>query len=167
MEEFVGDPEFGGDGIFLDGKLAFIGTTEKHLKEFVVTGHSLPSMLGRNVQDHIRMALEDCCRAVGYSRGPLNFDIKVGPERVVVLEMSARSGGNGIPAVIKRATGVDIEEATVRLALGEAWRMPETGDIGQLRRGTGSLVFGSKGNGILRKLAAPRRCSILFRNSSN
>lgn len=146
VEEFVGDREVGGDGILLDGKLAFLAITEKHLDGFVVTGHSLPSTLAREDQDRIRKALEDCCRAVGYARGPLNFDVKVGPERVVVLEMSARNGGNGIPAVIKRATGVDVEEATIRLALGEAWRPPE----GKGRpRGAASLVFGSRSGGTL------------------
>ena len=128
VEEFVGGTEFGGDGILLDGELAFLAITEKHLDGFVVTGHSLPSTLAREDQDRVRKALEDCCRAVGYARGPLNFDVKVGPERVVVLEMSARNGGNGIPAVIKRATGVDVEEATIRLALGEAWRPPDNQD---------------------------------------
>jgi carbamoylphosphate synthase large subunit len=146
VEEFVGDCEVGGDGILFDGKLAFLAITEKHLDGFVVTGHSLPSTLAREDQDRVRKALEECCRAVGYARGPLNFDVKVGPERVVVLEMSARNGGNGIPAVIMRATRVDVEEATIRLALGEAWRLPEVN--GQLR-GAASLVFGSRSGGTL------------------
>lgn len=146
VEEFVGDREVGGDGILFDGKLAFLAITEKHLDGFVVTGHSLPSTLPREDQDRIRKALEECCRAVGYARGPLNFDVKVGPERVVVLEMSARNGGNGIPAVIKRATGVDVEEATIRHALGEAWQPPEA--KGQLR-GAASLVFGHPRGGTL------------------
>jgi biotin carboxylase len=154
VEEFVGGPEFGGDGILLDGKLAFAAITEKHLEEFVVTGHHFPSTLTCEDQDRVCKALNDCCRAIGYSRGPLNYDVKVEPERVVVLEMSARSGGNGIPAVIKRATGVDVVEATIRLALGEAWRPPETEDEGQRRRGSGSLVFGSRRCGTLRKVGS-------------
>jgi cysteine synthase A len=147
VEEFVGDREVGGDGILLDGKLAFLAITEKHLDGFVLTGHSLPSTLAREDQGRVLKALEECCRAVGYARGPLNFDVKVGPERVVVLEMSARNGGNGIPAVIKRATGVDVEEATIRLALGEAWR--PLADKGQQLRGAASLVFGSRIGGTL------------------
>ena len=148
VEEFVGDPEVGGDGVLLDGRLAFLAITEKHLDGFVVTGHSLPSTLPREDQDRVRKALEECCRAVGYTRGPLNFDVKVGPDRIVVLEMSARNGGNGIPAVIKRATGVDVEEATIRLALGEAWCPAQTQET-ECSRGAASLVFGSRYNGIL------------------
>ena len=71
----------------------------------------------------------------------------------MVLEMSGRTGGNGIPAVIKRATGVDVEEATIRLALGEAWRPPEAED-GAFSRGAGSLVFGSRSGGTLRKVGS-------------
>jgi len=148
VEQFVGDPEVGGDGVLLDGRLAFLAITEKHLDGFVVTGHSLPSTLPREDQDRVRKALEECCRAVGYTRGPLNFDVKVGPDRIVVLEMSARNGGNGIPAVIKRATGVDVEEATIRLALGEAWCPAQTQET-ECSRGAASLVFGSRYNGIL------------------
>ena len=89
VEEFIGGPEFGGDAILLDGELVFAAITEKHLEAFVVTGHCFPSTLAREDQDRVRKTLADCCRAIGYSRGPLNFDVKVEPERVVVLEMSA------------------------------------------------------------------------------
>ena len=152
VEEFVSGPEFGGDAILLDGELVFAAITEKHLEGFVVTGHCFPSALAREDQDRVRKTLADCCRAIGYSRGPLNFDVKIAPERVVVLEMSARNGGNGIPAVIKRATGIDVEEATIRLALGEAWRPPEA--EGRLHRRAGSLVFGSRTGGTLRQVGS-------------
>jgi biotin carboxylase len=152
VEEFVGGTEFGGDGILLDGELVFAAITEKHLDGFVVIGHCFPSALPREDQDRVRGALAECCRAIGYSRGPLNFDVKLAPEGVVVLEMSARNGGNGIPAVIKRATGVDVEEATIRLALGEAWRPPEAD--GRLQRRAGSLVFGSRTGGTLRHVGS-------------
>ena len=154
VEEFVGGTECGGDAILFDGELAFVAITEKHLEGVVVTGHCFPSKLAREDQDRVRMALEDCCQAIGYSRGPLNFDVKIESERVMVLEMSGRTGGNGIPAIIKRATGVDVVEATIRLALGEAWRPPETEDEGRRRRRSGSLVFGSRRGGTLRKVGS-------------
>jgi hypothetical protein len=84
----------------------------------------------------------------------LNFDVKLAPERVVVLEVSARNGGNGIPAVIKRATGTDVEEATIRLALGEEWRAPECGTETAAAGGAASLVFGSRSGGILRRIGS-------------
>ncbi|MGH6824143.1 ATP-grasp domain-containing protein [Methyloceanibacter sp.] len=151
VEEFVSGRECSGDGILIDGELSFARITDKYLNAFAVTGHSVPSTLSDHDQQRVRSAVEDCCKAVGYDRGPLDFDVKVAPDRVVVLEMSPRTGGNGIPAVITRATGVDVEEATIRLALGEAWRPPETGGAGQHRRRAGSLIFGSQSGGTLTK----------------
>ena len=54
MEEFIAGREFGGDAIVMDGKLAFVAITEKHLDQFVVTGHCFPSTLAR--EDQLRVA---------------------------------------------------------------------------------------------------------------
>jgi biotin carboxylase len=150
VEEFVEAKEFGGDGTLSGGQLAFVAITEKHLADFVVTGHSLPSTLSQDDRRRVRLAIEDCCRAVGYCEGPVNFDVKVSPECVIVLEMSARNGGNGIPAVIKRATDVDVEEATIRLAVSDMLQLPESKDP---MRGAASLVFGSRSGGILGQIS--------------
>jgi hypothetical protein len=66
--------------------------------------------------------------------------------------MSARTGGNGIPLVIKRATGVDVENAAIRCALGEPPLVPrkQCGNEEILFRGAGSLVFGSRIGGVLK-----------------
>ena len=151
VEEFVGGTEFGGDGILRDGELVFLAITEKRLQRFVVTGHCLPPALTGEKQDLICKALEECCSAVGYTNGPLNFDIKIAADQVTVLEMSARNGGNGIPAIIKRATGVDVEEATIRLALGEGWHPLPAGDF---MRAAGSLVLGSPIGGMLKRVGS-------------
>ena len=67
--------------------------------------------------------------------------------------MSARNGGNGIPAVIKRATGVDVEEITIRLAIGETCQLPGSETPMQVQRGAASWVFGSRSGGILRAIS--------------
>ena len=97
-------------------------------------------------------SIEATCGALGYRTGPLNFDAIVSPGRVTLLEMSARNGGNGIPAVIERATGVDVEQAAIALALGERPRLPRTIEI---RHGVGSYVFGSLRPGVLVRIATP------------
>ena len=150
VEEFVEGREFGGDGILFGGQLVFVAITEKHLADFVVIGHNLPSTLSQYDRHRVRLAVEDCCRAVGYCEGPVNFDVKVSPECVVVLEMSARNGGNGIPAVIKRATDVDVEEVTIRLAVGDMRQLPESK---QPMHGAASLVFGSQTRGNLGRIS--------------
>ncbi len=153
IEEFVPGREVGGDAILLDGEIAFAAITEKHFDGFVVTGHNFPAMLLDEDRRRISAAIEDCARAVGYTQGSLNFDVKISPERVVVLEMSARNGGNGIPAIIYRATGVDVEKAAIQLALGEPLAVLPGVDADLLvKRGAASLIFGSFTGGTLRHL---------------
>jgi biotin carboxylase len=153
IEEFVPGREVGGDAVLIDGEIAFAAITEKHFQGFVVTGHNLPAMLSDDDRRRIRGAVEECARAVGYTRGPLNFDVKISPECLVVLEMSARNGGNGIPAIIYRATGVDVEKAAIQFALGEPVVLPPGVDADRLvRRGAASLVFGSRMDGTLRHI---------------
>jgi biotin carboxylase len=153
IEEFVPGREVGGDAILFGGKIAFVAITEKHFEGFVVTGHNFPAMLLDEDRRRIGAAIAECASAVGYTEGPLNFDVKVSPEYVVVLEMSARNGGNGIPAIIYRATGVDVEKAAIQLALGEAVAVPPSVDADLLvRRGAASRIFGSSLGGTLRHI---------------
>ena len=149
VEEFVNGVEVGGDAILLDGRIAFMAITHKHMDGFVVTGHSLPASIGPDEQARVKAAVEACCRALGYTNGVLNFDVMVTDHETCILEMSARNGGNGIPAIIAHATGVDPEVAAIRMSLGdqpgcEPAREP---------RGAGSWVFGSDSPGTLLDMA--------------
>jgi biotin carboxylase len=153
VEEFIAGTEVGGDCVLHRGKIVFAAITHKHLSEFVVTGHNLPPNITVEDQWRVRTMLERSCAELGYSDGPLNFDVMVGPTGVVVLEMSARTGGNGIPEVIKRATGVDVEEVTIRYALGDTLPPGASAEGETPFRGTGSLVFGSPTAGILTRIA--------------
>ncbi|NZA25312.1 ATP-grasp domain-containing protein [Luteimonas sp. SJ-92] len=149
VEEFIQGTEVGGDALLLDGKIAFVAITHKHLSRFVVTGHSLPADIDAADQARVQAALDECCRALGYSEGVLNFDVMVTAETVYVLEMSARNGGNGIAAVIARATGVDAEVAAIRLALGERPDLRTSAHP----KGVASWIFGSDSSGTLKRIA--------------
>ncbi|MBN1920220.1 MAG: ATP-grasp domain-containing protein [Anaerolineae bacterium] len=148
VEEQINGIEVGGDGVLCNGCFAFLAITHKHLKGFVVTGHNMPTNITLEDQNRVRVALEACCCALDYTDGPLNFDVMVTADDIIILEMSARNGGNGIPAVIARATGVDVEEMTLRTALGETVQVPAE----QPMRGAASWVFGSDRSGTLRSI---------------
>jgi biotin carboxylase len=148
VEEFVAGTEVGGDAILVDGRIAFIAITHKRLDGFVVTGHSLPANISAPDQGRVVEHIEEVCRALGYVSGPLNFDAIVSAGEVTMLEMSARNGGNGIPAVIERATGVDVETAAIHLALGNLPAFPEN----TTAHGAGSFVFGMRTGGRLQHI---------------
>lgn len=151
VEEFIAGTEVGGDAILVDGRVAFIAITHKHLHGFVVTGHNLPTNITDRDQLRVVEHIEEICTTLGYRSGPLNFDAIVSSDSVTMLEMSARNGGNGIPAVIERATGVDVENAAIHLALGVDPGLPDRAGI---KHGAGSFVFGSPTGGTLRRICA-------------
>lgn len=148
LEEFVDGIEVGGDGFLRNGRFCFLAITQKYLNGFVVTGHRIPTNISTFDQERVRHAIEGCCRALGYVDGPLNFDVVVASDQIVILEMSVRNGGNGIPAVISRATGVDVEILTIQYAIGACAESTRHVTI----HGAGSWIFGAEVSGMLKRI---------------
>lgn len=149
LESFLAGVEIGGDAVFSKGRILFCAITCKHRSGFIVTGHSLPPIISEKAISSVKEALAATCQALGYTDGPLNFDVIIDGDIAIIIEMSPRNGGNGIPAVISRATGYDVERQTLLIALGQA---PEPVPSATTR-GAGSLVFGSPSAGLLRSVA--------------
>lgn len=150
VEKFIEGTEVGGDAFLINGKLAFVAITHKHMKGYVVTGHSLPTDISLEDQRQVCSEIVANCLAVGYTEGPLNFDVIVSPERSVILEMSPRLGGNGIPMIIKQATGIDLIAATIYHALGLGVEPPSKYER---LMPCGSWIFGSNHAGMLEGIA--------------
>jgi biotin carboxylase len=145
VEEFIDGIDVSGDGFLADGQLRAL-ITQKYKCGYVPTGHSFPTDLSAVDQVRVLAEVTQTCLALGYTNGPIDFDVKVAPDRVVVIEMSPRLGGNGIPKLIRRATGVDLIETTVRYALGQPVDLPSTLTV---HNPCGSWVFGSECAGRL------------------
>lgn len=150
VEEFIEGTEVGGDAFLLNGKLAFVAVTHKHMKGYVVTGHSLPTNISLGDKKRVCSEIVANCLAVGYTEGPLNFDVMVSPERAVILEMSPRLGGNGIPMIIQRGTGNDLIATSLNHSLG---LNVEFGSKRESITPCGSWIFGSDYAGILEGIA--------------
>jgi biotin carboxylase len=125
VEEFLPGEEVGGDAILTHGRLAFIQCTRKWRRDFLVTGHSLPPSISRAQQLAVSRAVQDLCDAAGYTDGVMNFDVMVDGDRATVIEMSPRTGGNGIPSLVHAVTNVDTLAASITFALGESPVIPE------------------------------------------
>jgi biotin carboxylase len=150
VEEYVEGCDVSGDGFLVDGKLSAL-ITHKRTCEFVPTGHSLPTDLSAADQARVFAEVTAHCTALGYRNGPLDFDARVATDRVVVLEMSPRLGGNGIPMIMSRATNVDVITALLRFAVGEDIAVPPELEV---IRSCGSWVIGVAESGRLVSLAS-------------
>lgn len=148
-EEFLPGIDVSGDGFLVDGELRSV-VTEKHKQGLVPLGHRLPSMLPLETQSKIEQQVEAHCRALGYLNGPLDFDVKVCAEEIFVIEMSPRLGGNGIPFLIERGSGIDLITATANYAVGNACDLPQKIAV---KQGCGSWILGSPCSGRLLGIA--------------
>ncbi len=150
IEEFATGVDISGDGFLKDGELALF-ITQKYMSGFVPVGHSFPTNISALDQLRIQAELQATCEKLGYRDGPIDFDVKISASEVVVIEMSARLGGNGIPELIHRASGVDLIALTIQFALAENFSLPNTLAI---TRACGSWVFGSDIAGVLEHVQA-------------
>ena len=151
VEEYVEGIDVSGDGFLSDGRFTFAVITKKYKQDFVVTGHRIPTDISADDQNRVLVEVAKTCNAIGYMNGPLDFDVRICNNRVTVLEMSPRLGGNGIPMIIERGTGVDMFSAAIQLSLGCKVKLPEKGEI---NRSCGALILGSDTEGILELITA-------------
>ena len=130
-----------------EGKILAFHVTNKHKDEFVVSGHSLPSNLDVNDINLIKSEIQATCNNLEYYDGCLNFDVIVNSAGATVIELSPRTGGNGIYELIKFSTGDDFIEASLKMSLGYKYEFSNKNP-----KSIGTIILGSSKSGILRKL---------------
>lgn len=150
VEEFVEGVDVSGDGFLINGQLC-AAVSQKYKQGFTPIGHRFPTNISDEEQASIFTEVSATCRALDYTDGPIDFDVKITNKQVVIIEMSPRLGGNGIPELIRQNTQFDLIEMTLHYALGETCVLPE--NIPSLN-GCGSWIFGSKKAGKIRNIAS-------------
>ena len=123
VEEFMEGPEVSVETLAIDGNVHVIQITDKlttGAPYFVEMGHSQPSQLSENVQEQIREVAKAANKAIGIHNGPSHTEIKVTQDGPKIVELGARLGGDCITThLAPLSTGVDMVEASIRIALGE------------------------------------------------
>ncbi|HKY77843.1 MAG TPA: ATP-grasp domain-containing protein [Acidimicrobiia bacterium] len=153
VEEYVDGPEFSVETFGVE----VIGITAKHLGPapwFVEYGHDFPADPSFEVVDPLltatgcgegpyrALSATGCAQAglaaaeaLGLGFGPAHTEIRLGPRGPVVIEVNPRLAGGRIPILVRLATGLDLVDATVGVAIGEAASLP------QARLGHASIRF--------------------------
>ena len=125
IEEYVEKAgyQIAGDGFLVNGRLAFRLFANEHFNTagnfLVPVGESFPSVLGAAQQQAVHDEIQRALQILAMRTGALNFDIRIGSDdRIYLMEIGPRNGGNLIPQATRYATGVDMVKATVDAALG-------------------------------------------------
>jgi biotin carboxylase len=127
VERFVDGPQVSTESVVVDGRCITVGLSDRNYEfldrfaPFVIeNGGDLPTRMPADVVARIGTLVADAAAALGIVHGTVKGDIVVGPDGPMVIELAARlSGGLFCTHEIPLATGVNLVEAAIRLALGE------------------------------------------------
>ena len=124
IEEFIKrvGPQIHGDGFVKNGQLEFVYLGEhffsKTSNPFVPVSTMFPSKLKIKKIEEITAILQSIISALGFKNGAVNIEVVFDQqEKIYVMELGPRNGGNMVPQIIHYATGYDMTEMTVLSAL--------------------------------------------------
>ena len=114
--------------VVVDGKIAVWAPCDQYKRKeepFVPAALSFPSTQDARLQQKARNTIQEIITKTGLRQGPCNVEYLVDKSgRVWILEIGPRNGGNLIPLLIEKSTGVNLIELTVRLAVGDTIELP-------------------------------------------
>lgn len=126
IEEFIEAKgcQLHGDGFVKDGELVFACLGDHHygalMNNYVPYSTTIPS---QHASEDIKRVLQEVSRFVsvsGLRNCGINIEARISAkdDRVYIMEIGPRNGGNFIPRVIEYATGFDFDNAAIEAALG-------------------------------------------------
>ena len=133
VESFLPGREFALEGLVTDGRLQVLALFDKpdilDGPYFQETIYVSPSREPLSVQEAIRNTAQAGVTALGLHQGPVHAEMRVGGDRVWMLEVAPRPIGGLCAKALVFEDGAPLEELIVRHALGE--------DVSDARRRTG------------------------------
>jgi len=123
VEEYIDSPikQIHGDCFVLDGSMIMCCLGDHHFRDDTLAPYSttLPSTQSEETINRIK---DEIARFISLSRfkcGAINVEARIGfDDKVYLIDIGARNGGNFIPQLVYFATGFDEVGATVEAALG-------------------------------------------------
>jgi biotin carboxylase len=100
-------------------------------ENFRETGFFIPASLDERDRSDALSLATSAIEALGIKNGCLHTEIKFSPEGARIIEVNGRVGG-GVPEMLRRATGLELIELTLRAALGETIRIDRPVDTQQI-----------------------------------
>jgi biotin carboxylase len=128
LEAVIPGRELSLDALVWDGRVLVTGVADRHIRFepfFIEIGHTMPSTLSAEERKEVEETFRRGIEALGLHHGAAKGDIFFGPEGPVVGEIAARlSGGYMSGWTYPYASGIDLTEAALRLAIGEDPGLP-------------------------------------------
>lgn len=129
VERKVTGPEFSVESLVQDGRVIFASATDKettdsHAHTFVELVHSVPTARA-GVRDALLRANAELLEQLAFEDGITHSEWRIGADgRPVLMEIAARTPGDGLLVLYHLATGIPMEPEILRIALGEPAAYP-------------------------------------------
>ena len=122
VEEFIEGEIFGVESMIQHGKILYM--EPNNIVTFngptpLPLGHSVPYRYQETLGGQIREQVERAVAALGLDNCPINCDFIRRGDKVYVIELTGRSGANGLPEMVGASYGINYYEVLLRIALGE------------------------------------------------
>lgn len=120
LEEYIFGREIGVECFIQNGLIKVLCCTNKYKNQyFVPIGHSVPCQINNQLLIKVRDVVSKCVNLLNLVTGPVNFDIIISNDEPIIIDMGARLGGNCLPLLVEKYTGVNTIEATIKTVIGE------------------------------------------------
>ena len=125
LEEFIdtNGEQLHGDGYVVDGKLVFCYLGDHHynirVNPFVPYSTTWPSKVDPYYLNRVEDDVQKIISMINFDNGPVNIEARIFKEKVYIMEIGPRSGGNFVPQVLKWITNFDMVHAALAQFLNQ------------------------------------------------
>jgi biotin carboxylase len=151
VEEALPGTHFTADFVIHDGRLiqCLVARKEILYPRMLTKYLEAPFILPETARDLLERSIRTIALALNYRCGIGNVDfVLVDDERPYLVEMNARLSGNGVPALLRAAYGVNLARMALRFSLGQS---PETHRTPAPKRFL-MYVLGVKATGVFERV---------------
>ncbi|MBN2899567.1 MAG: ATP-grasp domain-containing protein, partial [Clostridia bacterium] len=111
LEEFIDKkgPQIHGEGFVLNGEVIFLLLGDQYFSKvnnMAPFSTIVPSLFHNDIMSRVHEEVKSLIKDVGYMTGGINVEaIRDQEDRIFILEIGARNGGNFMPQLIRHTTG--------------------------------------------------------------
>ena len=122
LEQYIPGEEFSVESVTFHGHTTIVSVTKKIVKGgkyFVEIGHISPASISATVLDNIEAVVRKSIAVLGLDNTVTHCELKVDGEHITIIEIAARLGGDHIPELVEKSSGVDLWDCALSISLNE------------------------------------------------
>lgn len=126
-------PQIHGSAFVQDGKVVFCQLGDHHfdpeINNLLPISTTWPSTCSENELQFVKEELQRFVSAIGYKQGGIDLEtrINIKDNKLYLIEVGPRNGGDYIPTVMQYYSGVNLSDACINAALGLPIQLMESG----------------------------------------